>query len=324
MDKIPQIDKAHEPQEQREVAEEPMGFAQEHGNSAAAADLPPPPPPDTPPFLAELEKAFGQSLGNVAYTVEPAMQQGTGKAGPEWVKVADEDPDKELLAHEFAHVVAMRGGNTGEQGRDPELEAQQAAGQAMRGDRAQVPSAPKAVYAGDARHASVNGPGGGRRTLNNRQGTHTNPNPHGSRWIAETTGRDYAKGVSHVADSALVKATAQRHGLDPAKSSSVFMQARWTLGGLLEKKGTNTVGADVWAKQMQMVSTIQTHLQSLRSSQADIEAQRSAREGRDPKDRQKERGQRPPNHAAAHRVFSGGALGPRRIQRPVGHDDAGH
>ena len=266
MEKLPQTGKIHEPQEHREVMEEPMGFTQDRGNGAAADDLPPPPLPDTPPFLAELEKAFGQPLGNVGYAVDPAMTPGTGKAGPEWVKFADKEPKKELIAHEFAHVVAMRGGNTDQPGRDPELEARTAAAQAMRGERANVPAAPSAVYAGEARHATNGGPGQGRRTLNNRQGVNDNVNPKGAAYLCQKTGTDYAQDVSHVADSALVQVTAQRTGLDPQKSALLFMQARWTLAAAIAKTGTTTVEADLWAKQMHMASQIQTHLQSLTDS----------------------------------------------------------
>ncbi len=69
------------------------------------------------PYRADMERAFGQSFGDVAAHRGEAAQAATISLGAhaytlgEDIAFADENPSKEVVAHELTHVVQQRGGH---------------------------------------------------------------------------------------------------------------------------------------------------------------------------------------------------------------------
>ena len=97
------------------------------------------------PHQAAMEQAFGQSFAGVqAFTSKKDEMQSLGANAAqhgEKVAFADSSPSKELVAHELAHVVQARGGDTGsgdlsKPGDRQEVQADQAAAAVMQGGSA--------------------------------------------------------------------------------------------------------------------------------------------------------------------------------------------
>jgi hypothetical protein len=124
------------------------------------------------PFRAEMEGAFRQDLGNVrAYPGQAAAMQAVGAdavARGESIAFPASSPDRELVAHEVAHVVQARQAGGGRAPRsglsrssdDAEVEADAAARAVVEGRRPEIQAAPDAAL-----HAAFARIGDGHDTI---------------------------------------------------------------------------------------------------------------------------------------------------------------